>query len=40
MDATSLLLSFADQAHLCRSVRQHLGHTPAALRRLLSSDSL
>lgn len=28
-------LGFADQAHLCRTVRQHLGHTPTALRRLL-----
>ena len=30
-------LGFADQAHLCRTVRDHLGHTPTALRRLLSS---
>ena len=30
-------LGFADQAHLCRTVRQHLGHTPTALRRLLAS---
>jgi AraC-like DNA-binding protein len=29
-------LQFADQAHLCRTVRQHLGHTPTALRRLLN----
>jgi AraC-like DNA-binding protein len=29
-------LGFADQAHLCRTVRAHLGHTPTALRRLLS----
>ncbi|MCX2949685.1 helix-turn-helix transcriptional regulator [Lentzea sp. NEAU-D7] len=28
-------LGFADQAHLCRTVRDHLGHTPTALRRLL-----
>ncbi|MGI8334426.1 helix-turn-helix domain-containing protein [Actinomadura scrupuli] len=28
-------LGFADQAHLSRTVRQHLGHTPTALRRLL-----
>lgn len=27
-------LGFADQAHLTRTVREHLGHTPAALRRL------
>ncbi|WP_406639292.1 helix-turn-helix domain-containing protein [Amycolatopsis sp. WGS_07] len=29
-------LGFADQAHLCRTVRTHLGHTPTALRRLLA----
>lgn len=29
-------LRFADQAHLCRTVREHLGHTPTALRRLLA----
>ena len=29
-------LGFADQAHLCRTVREHAGHTPTALRRLLS----
>ncbi|WP_231648233.1 helix-turn-helix domain-containing protein [Saccharothrix sp. NRRL B-16348] len=29
-------LGFADQAHLTRTVREHLGHTPAALRRLLA----
>jgi hypothetical protein len=29
-------LGFADQGHLCRTVRQHLGHTPTAVRRLLS----
>ena len=28
-------LGFADQAHLCRAVRQHLGHTPTAVRRML-----
>jgi AraC-like DNA-binding protein len=28
-------LGFADQAHLTRTVREHVGHTPAALRRLL-----
>jgi AraC-like DNA-binding protein len=32
-------LSFADQAHLTRTVREHLGHTPAALRRILQTDS-
>jgi AraC-like DNA-binding protein len=30
-------LGFADQAHLCRTVREHLGHTPTALRRLLGT---
>lgn len=29
-------LGFADQAHLCRTVRAHVGHSPTALRRLLS----
>lgn len=29
-------LGFADQAHLTRTVRRHLGHTPTALRRLLA----
>ncbi|MCP2204057.1 AraC-type DNA-binding protein [Lentzea flava] len=28
-------LGFADQAHLSRTVRDHLGHTPTALRKLL-----
>jgi AraC-like DNA-binding protein len=32
-------LGFADQAHLCRTARQHLGHTPTALRRLLTNVS-
>ncbi len=32
-------LGFADQAHLTRTVRSHLGHTPTALRRLLSGRS-
>ncbi len=30
-------LGFADQGHLCRTVRDHLGHTPTAVRRLLKS---
>jgi AraC-like DNA-binding protein len=29
-------LGFADQAHLTRTVREQLGHTPTALRRLLA----
>jgi AraC-like DNA-binding protein len=29
-------LGFADQAHLTRTIRRHVGHTPAALRRLLT----
>jgi AraC-like DNA-binding protein len=29
-------LGFADQAHLTRTVREHVGRTPVALRRLLS----
>ncbi|WNV90461.1 AraC family transcriptional regulator [Umezawaea sp. Da 62-37] len=29
-------LGFADQAHLCRTVREHLGHTPTALRGMLT----
>ncbi|MGP3969803.1 helix-turn-helix transcriptional regulator [Streptomyces sp. 6N223] len=29
-------LGFADQPHLCRTIRTHLGTTPAALRRLLT----
>ena len=29
-------LGFADQPHLTRTVREHLGHTPVALRRLLA----
>ncbi|MFG1612931.1 helix-turn-helix domain-containing protein [Nonomuraea wenchangensis] len=32
-------LGFADQAHMTRTVRRHCGHTPAALRRLLSPDT-
>lgn len=31
-------LGFADQAHLTRTVRQHLHRTPTALRRLLRPD--
>ncbi|MFJ6673050.1 helix-turn-helix domain-containing protein [Actinosynnema sp. NPDC091369] len=29
-------LGFADQAHMTRTVREHVGHTPTALRRLLA----
>lgn len=32
-------LGFSDQAHLCRTMRQYLGHTPTALRRLLTPRS-
>lgn len=31
-------LGFSDQAHLTRTVREHLGHTPTALRRLLAPE--
>jgi AraC-like DNA-binding protein len=30
-------LGFADQAHLCRTVRDHTGHPPTALRALLGA---
>ncbi|MFF0432989.1 helix-turn-helix transcriptional regulator [Streptomyces sp. NPDC004327] len=30
-------LGFSDQAHLTRTVREHVGHTPTALRRLLGT---
>ena len=33
-------LGFSDQAHLTRTVRTHVGHTPSALRRLLSSAAI
>ena len=39
LSALAADLGFADQAHLCRTVRDHLGHTPTALRRLLFQDS-
>ncbi|WBO69082.1 helix-turn-helix domain-containing protein [Streptomyces camelliae] len=29
-------LGCADQAHLTRTIRRHLGHTPTSLRRLLT----
>jgi AraC-like DNA-binding protein len=32
-------LGFADQSHLCRTVRAHVGHTPTTLRRLLTSPA-
>ena len=32
-------LGFADQAHLTRTIREHLGHTPSTLRRLLAPVS-
>ncbi|OKI09128.1 AraC family transcriptional regulator [Streptomyces sp. CB02056] len=34
--ALAAQLGFADQAHLTRVVREHVGHTPTALRRLLA----
>ncbi|GAA2352613.1 helix-turn-helix transcriptional regulator [Nonomuraea africana] len=37
--ALAVELGFADQAHLTRTVRRHLGHTPTALRRLLTGSS-
>lgn len=33
-------LGFADQAHLCRTIRAHVGRTPAALRGLLQESSI
>ena len=33
-------LGFADQAHLTRTMREHLGHTPTAVRRLLAEGTL
>lgn len=32
-------LGFADQSHLCRTIRAHLGHTPTEVRRLLAPDN-
>jgi AraC-like DNA-binding protein len=32
-------LGFADQAHLTRTVREHTGHTPGALRRVLGQTA-
>ncbi|MET8627847.1 helix-turn-helix transcriptional regulator [Kitasatospora sp. NPDC004669] len=32
-------LGFADQAHLTRTIREHVGHTPTVLRRLLAPGS-
>lgn len=31
-------LGFADQAHLSRTIRQHIGHTPTTVRRLLAAS--
>ncbi|MER7456365.1 helix-turn-helix domain-containing protein [Micromonospora sp. NPDC126480] len=36
--AVAAELGFADQAHLTRTVRAHLGHTPGHLRHLLAAD--
>ena len=32
-------LGFADQAHLSRTMNEHLGHTPTAVRRLLAAPT-
>jgi AraC-like DNA-binding protein len=32
-------LGFADQAHLGRTIRQHVGHTPVTVRRLLQREA-
>lgn len=32
-------LGFTDQAHLCRTMRDHIGQPPSAVRRLLKSES-
>ncbi|MFE6102041.1 helix-turn-helix domain-containing protein [Streptomyces laurentii] len=36
LSALAADLGYADQAHLTRTMRQYLGHTPTALRRLLA----
>ncbi|MCC3762806.1 AraC family transcriptional regulator [Glycomyces sp. TRM65418] len=36
--AVAAQLGFADQAHLGRTVKQHYGHTPTALKRLLAQS--
>jgi AraC-like DNA-binding protein len=36
LSALAADLGYADQAHLTRTFRRHVGHTPAALRRLLT----
>ncbi|SEK45460.1 helix-turn-helix domain-containing protein [Streptacidiphilus jiangxiensis] len=36
LSAVAADLGYADQAHLTRTMRQHLGHTPTVLRRLLT----
>src|SRR5262249_52861866 len=32
-------LGFADQSHLCRTLRAHVGHPPSAVRRILAAQS-
>lgn len=36
LGALAARLGFADQAHLTRTIRQHCGHTPSALRHILN----
>ncbi|MEU8516825.1 AraC family transcriptional regulator [Kitasatospora sp. NPDC048722] len=38
LSALAADLGYADQAHLTRTLRRHLGHTPTALRRLLAPE--
>jgi len=38
LSALAADLGYADQAHLTRTMRQHLGRTPTALRRLLAPE--
>jgi AraC-like DNA-binding protein len=40
LSALAAELGYADQAHLCRTVRRHLGHTPTSLRSALKGHEL